>query len=172
MLDIDFAIANIKGGSLRNAIPREADVTLVINAEDKTTLETQVKAINSLFIEELSKIEPNILFSVADVALPKKELSSPSQRAIINSINGCVNGVIRMSDTIDGVVETSTNLGVVRTEHNFISVKCLVRSLIDSARTNTQNMIASTFELANAEVTFTGAYPGWEPKDDSPIKDI
>lgn len=172
LLDIDFAIANIKGGSLRNAIPREADVTLVINAEDKTSLETQVKTINSLFIEELSKIEPNILFSIADVTLPEKQLSSQSQRAIINSINGCVNGVIRMSDTIDGVVETSTNLGVVRTEDNFISVKCLVRSLIDSARTNTQNMIASTFELTNAEVTFTGAYPGWEPKDDSPIKDI
>ena len=172
LLDIDFAIANLQGGSLRNAIPREAEVTLVIDGQDKDTLANALKDINSLFLAELSKVEPNILLSVADAPLPEKQLAKVSQSAVINSINGCVNGVIRMSDTIDGIVETSTNLGVVLTNENAVSVKCLVRSLIDSARTNTQNMIASTFALAGASVTFTGAYPGWEPKDDSEIKDI
>ena len=172
LLDIDFAIANLQGGLLRNAIPREAEVTLVIDGQDKDTLVNALKDINSLFLAELSKVEPNILLSVADAPLPEKQLAKVSQSAVINSINGCVNGVIRMSDTIDGIVETSTNLGVVLTNENAVSVKCLVRSLIDSARTNTQNMIASTFALAGASVTFTGAYPGWEPKDDSEIKDI
>ncbi len=172
LLNIDFAIANLQGGSLRNAIPREAEVTLVIDDQDKDTLANALKDINSLFLAELSKVEPNILLSVADAPLPEKQLAKVSQSAVINSINGCVNGVIRMSDTIDGIVETSTNLGVVLTNENAVSVKCLVRSLIDSARTNTQNMIASTFALAGASVTFTGAYPGWEPKDDSEIKDI
>ncbi|MGB0985728.1 MAG: aminoacyl-histidine dipeptidase [Pseudoalteromonas spongiae] len=172
LLDIDFAIANLQGGSLRNAIPREAEATLVIDGQDKDTLVNALKDINSLFLAELSKVEPNILLSVADAPLPEKQLAKVSQSAVINSINGCVNGVIRMSDTIDGIVETSTNLGVVLTNENAVSVKCLVRSLIDSARTNTQNMIASTFALAGASVTFTGAYPGWEPKDDSEIKDI
>ncbi|WP_100913078.1 aminoacyl-histidine dipeptidase [Pseudoalteromonas spongiae] len=172
LLNIDFAIANLQGGSLRNAIPREAEVTLVIDGQDKNTLVNALKDINSLFLAELSKVEPNILLSVADAPLPEKQLAKVSQSAVINSINGCVNGVIRMSDTIDGIVETSTNLGVVLTNENAVSVKCLVRSLIDSARTNTQNMIASTFALAGASVTFTGAYPGWEPKDDSEIKDI
>ncbi|TMO83232.1 aminoacyl-histidine dipeptidase [Pseudoalteromonas spongiae] len=172
LLDIDFAIANLQGGSLRNAIPREAEATLVIDGQDKDTLVNALKDINSLFLAELSKVEPNILLSVADAPLPQKQLAKVSQSAVINSINGCVNGVIRMSDTIDGIVETSTNLGVVLTNENAVSVKCLVRSLIDSARTNTQNMIASTFSLAGASVTFTGAYPGWEPKDDSEIKDI
>ncbi|ATC98284.1 aminoacyl-histidine dipeptidase [Pseudoalteromonas spongiae] len=172
LLDIDFAIANLQGGSLRNAIPREAEVTLVIDDQDKDTLANALKNINSLFLAELSKVEPNILLSVADAPLPEKQLAKVSQSAVINSINGCVNGVIRMSDTIDGIVETSTNLGVVLTNENAVSVKCLVRSLIDSARTNTQNMIASTFALVGASVTFTGAYPGWEPKDDSEIKDI
>ncbi|MEC8324727.1 MAG: aminoacyl-histidine dipeptidase [Pseudomonadota bacterium] len=172
LLDIDFAIANLQGGSLRNAIPREAEVTLVIDGQDKDTLVNALKDINSLFLAELSKVEPNILLSVADAPLPEKQLAKVSQSAVIKSINGCVNGVIRMSDTIDGIVETSTNLGVVLTDENAVSVKCLVRSLIDSARTNTQNMIASTFALAGASVTFTGAYPGWEPKDDSEIKDI
>lgn len=172
LLDIDFAIANLQGGSLRNAIPREAEVTLVIDGQDKDTLVNALKDINSLFLAELSKVEPNILLSVTDAKLPEKQLAKVSQSAVINSINGCVNGVIRMSDTIDGIVETSTNLGVILTNENAVSVKCLVRSLIDSARTNTQNMIASTFALAGASVTFTGAYPGWEPKDDSEIKDI
>ncbi len=172
LLDIDFAIANLQGGSLRNAIPREAEVTLVIDGQDKDTLVNALKDINSLFLAELSKVEPNILLSLTDAPLPEKQLAKVSQSAVINSINGCVNGVIRMSDTIDGIVETSTNLGVVLTNENAVSVKCLVRSLIDSARTNTQNMIASTFALAGASVTFTGAYPGWEPKDDSEIKDI
>jgi len=172
LLDINYAIASIQGGSLRNAIPREAEVTLVIDHQDKAALNTALNNINRLFLAELSKIEPNILISINDVELPEKQLAKVSQTAVINSINGCVNGVIRMSDTIEDIVETSTNLGVVLTKDNHISVKCLVRSLIDSARTNTQNMIASTFALAGANVTFTGAYPGWEPKDDSQIKDI
>lgn len=172
LLDIDYSIASIQGGSLRNAIPREAEVTLVIDHQDKAALNTTLNDINRLFLAELSKIEPNILISINDVELPEKQLAKVSQTAVINSINGCVNGVIRMSDTIEGIVETSTNLGVVLTKDNHISVKCLVRSLIDSARTNTQNMIASTFALAGANVTFNGAYPGWEPKDDSQIKDI
>ncbi|MDE3273012.1 aminoacyl-histidine dipeptidase [Pseudoalteromonas sp. G4] len=172
LLEIDYAIANIQGGSLRNAIPREAEVTLVINEQDKAQLTAALININSLFLSEMSKVEPNIKLSVSDAPLPEKQLAKVSQAAVINSINGCVNGVIRMSDTIDGIVETSTNLGVVVTKGNHISIKCLVRSLIDSARTNTQNMIASTFTLAGASVTFTGAYPGWEPKDDSQIKDI
>lgn len=172
LLDIDYSIASIQGGSLRNAIPREAEVTLIIDHQDKAALNTALNNINRLFLAELSKIEPNILISINDVELPEKQLAKVSQTAVINSINGCVNGVIRMSDTIEGIVETSTNLGVVLTKDNHISVKCLVRSLIDSARTNTQNMIASTFTLAGASVTFTGAYPGWEPKDDSQIKDI
>lgn len=172
LLEIDYSIANIQGGSLRNAIPREAEVTLVINEQDKTLLTAALNNINSLFLSEMSKVEPNIKLSVSDAPLPEKQLAKVSQAAVINSINGCVNGVIRMSDTIDGIVETSTNLGVVVTKDNHISIKCLVRSLIDSARTNTQNMIASTFSLAGASVTFTGAYPGWEPKDDSQIKDI
>ncbi|WP_372767069.1 aminoacyl-histidine dipeptidase [Pseudoalteromonas sp.] len=172
LLEIDYAIANIQGGSLRNAIPREAEVTLVINEQDKVLLTAALNNINSLFLSEMSKVEPNIKLSVSDAPLPEKQLAKVSQAAVINSINGCVNGVIRMSDSIDGIVETSTNLGVVVTKDNHISIKCLVRSLIDSARTNTQNMIASTFTLAGASVTFTGAYPGWEPKDDSQIKDI
>ncbi|MFY8349855.1 aminoacyl-histidine dipeptidase [Pseudoalteromonas sp. SSM20] len=172
LLEIDYSIANIQGGSLRNAIPREAEVTLIINEQDKALLTAALNNINSIFLSEMSKVEPNIKLSVSDAPLPEKQLAKVSQAAVINSINGCVNGVIRMSDTIDGIVETSTNLGVVVTKDNHISIKCLVRSLIDSARTNTQNMIASTFTLAGASVTFTGAYPGWEPKDDSQIKDI
>ena len=172
LLTVDYSIAHLQGGSLRNAIPREAEVTLVIDKQDKHALENTLKDINALFLAELSQVEPNILLAFTDAALPEKQLAKVSQDALINSINGCVNGVIRMSDTIEGIVETSTNLGVVLTKDNHISVKCLVRSLIDSARTNTQNMIASTFALAGANVTFTGAYPGWEPKDDSEIKDI
>ncbi len=170
--EFDYSVAEFNGGTLRNAIPREASCIILINEADKETLQNKLAQLQSLYLSELGRIETNIKLTLTACDKPKNALSAASKAYLINSVNACVNGVIRMSDEIDGVVETSTNLGVIKTQGTSIHIQCLVRSLIDSARTNTQNMITSNFKMVNATINCTGAYPGWEPKNDSQITHI
>jgi dipeptidase D len=80
----------------------------------------------------------------------------------------CPNGVIRMSHAIEGVVETSTNLGVIQTNEAGVYIQCLIRSLNDEGRRYVEQMTASLCALAGAECHFDGAYPGWAPDPSSP----
>ena len=76
---------------------------------------------------------------------------------------------MRMSDDIEGVVETSLNVGVITTQETHVSILCLIRSLIDSGREQVEQVLTSLATLAGAEVQFSGAYPGWKPDADSEI---
>jgi dipeptidase D len=76
---------------------------------------------------------------------------------------------MRMSDDIEGVVETSLNVGVITTEETHVSILCLIRSLIDSGREQVEQVLTSLATLAGAELQFSGAYPGWKPDADSEI---
>jgi dipeptidase D len=96
-------------------------------------------------------------------------MDEKTQNNLLSAIYGCPNGVIRMSNEMAGLVETSTNLAIVKSENGVIKVMCLLRSSVDSAKTDLEQMMQSVFELAGAEVVFDGQYPGWKPNPASPI---
>lgn len=99
-------------------------------------------------------------------------MSEQTSKQVIATLNACPNGVVRMSDDIDGIVESSLNLGVVTTQQDSVSLLILIRSLIDSGRRYTESMVASVAQLADAKIKFYDAYPGWNPDTDSPIMAI
>ena len=88
---------------------------------------------------------------------------------MILGVYGCPNGVIRLSDSMPGLVETSTNLASVKSENGKIFVQCLLRSSVDSAKEDLCQMVESVFLLAGADVSFSGSYPGWKPDMNSSI---
>merc|ERR1711879_321055 len=100
---------------------------------------------------------------------PDKMISDGVQSRLTKAVNGCPNGVIRMSQDMPGLVETSTNLAVVKLVGDEVLVQCLLRSSVDSAKDDLANSIGSVFKLAEARVEFTGEYPGWKPNMDSEI---
>lgn len=170
--ELDFKVSEIAGGSLRNAIPREAEVVLTVAADKRAFLEQQVAVYQALLQQELAATEPAIKLVVTETILPSQVMSTDSQQCLLNLINVCPNGVMRMSDDIAGVVETSLNLGVITTQGDHVQVLCLVRSLIDSGREQVESMLASLAALAKVSVTFSGAYPGWKPDPSSPVMAI
>jgi dipeptidase D len=119
--------------------------------------------------KELSAVEPDLKMEAVPVDVPKGMMDEKTQRNLINAIYGCPNGVIRMSNEMPGLVETSTNLAIVKSENSTIRVHCLLRSSVDSAKMDLEHMMLSVFELAGAEVVFDGQYPGWKPNPGSPI---
>jgi dipeptidase D len=117
----------------------------------------------------LAGTEPDLKIELEKAALPDRKMTKDLQKKIIASIISCPNGAIRMTDGIPGLVETSTNLAIVKTENNKINVHCLLRSSVDSAKESLSDSMKALFELAGAKVEFTGSYPGWKPNMDSPI---
>ncbi|MEF1288896.1 aminoacyl-histidine dipeptidase [Vibrio sp. M260118] len=167
--ELDLRLIEFRGGSLRNAIPREAFVTVAVPAENETKLAELFEFYTNLLRSELGKVETDIVSFNQSIDCDLQVLAIADQQRFIAALNACPNGVIRMSDEIEGVVETSLNVGVITTDADKIEVLCLIRSLIDSGRQQVEGMLTSVANLAGAQIEFNGAYPGWKPDADSEI---
>ncbi len=162
-------LSSIDGGSLRNAIPREAFVIVNVPAEKADGFLKDLKAFEQTVRKELSAVEPDMKMEATPADLPKFVMDEKSQKNLLNAVYACPNGVIRMSNEMPGLVETSTNLAIVKSENGVIRIQCLLRSSVDSAKDELEQMMQCVFEMAGAEFVFDGKYPGWKPNPDSPI---
>jgi dipeptidase D len=170
--DFDIRLTELNGGSLRNAIPREANASFVVATENIAPLKSALTEYLTTIKANLSAVETDINMLLISPEDFDTCWSQSTQTAVLHAINACPNGVIRMSDDIQGIVETSLNLGVIRTRGKKLSAMVLIRSLHDDGRLETQQTIQSVFELAGANLVFSGAYPGWKPNPDSAIMQI
>lgn len=165
-------LASVEGGSLRNAIAREASAIITIPAAAKDEVLELLADYEGLFIAEYEGVETNISMTAQEVACPQEELPEDVQDFLIHAICACPHGVFRMIPEMPEVVETSNNLSTIKTENNRITVLCLTRSSVESRKTELCEMIQSVFALAGANVKFSGAYPGWKPNVNSRVLEI
>lgn len=156
-------LACVEGGSLRNAIPREASAIVTIPAEGKDEFLSLVEDWEDLFIKEYDGVEDNLHLCAEEVVCPKTEMPEDVQDFLIHSITICPHGVYRMIPEMPDIVETSNNLAIITTEGNKVSVFNLTRSSVESRKEELQQIIHSAFALAGAEVKCYGSYPGWKP---------
>ncbi|MFO7864716.1 MAG: aminoacyl-histidine dipeptidase [Salinivirgaceae bacterium] len=163
-------MADINGGSLRNAIPREAFAVIAIPSAAEKQFKEYIAEFEGIVKNELSAVDPGVSIKLEPTDAPKFVIDQKTQENLTDAIMAVPNGVIRMSDAMPGLVETSTNLAVVKTiEGNKIIAQCLMRSSVDSAKEELAERMVSTFRLAGAQVERSGAYPGWKPNMDSEI---
>ncbi len=163
-------MAGIAGGNMRNAIPREAFATILVPTDKVDALKKELANFTEMVQAELVAKESNIHISLEATSAPQNAFSEEFQNRLINSIYACPNGVARMSDSMPGLVETSLNLAIVKSEGNEVKVACLLRSSVDTAKFDLAEMVACVMELGGAQkISFDGAYPGWKPNMDSAI---
>lgn len=167
--EYEARLAGIDGGSLRNAIPREAVAILTVPAEGVQDVLELVDEYAALFTREYAGVEDGISFTAEQTALPAGLLPEEIQDDLINGVTACPNGVYRVLPEMPSVVETSNNLAIVKSDGTTLECKCLIRSSVESRKDELASMVASTFSLAGAKVEFSGAYPGWKPNLQSPI---
>lgn len=162
-------LASIDGGNMRNAIPREAFAVMAVPQREVEVFVKTVSEFEDIFKNEYGRVEPTLSFKAETCDTPASLIFEMVQDDLINAIQACPNGVVRMSDEMPGLVETSTNLSIVHSENGKIKVMCLIRSSVDTAKDDVESTIESVFSLAGARVNFDGQYPGWKPNIDSPI---
>ena len=162
-------LANIHGGSLRNAIPRESFAVVCIPEQLADDLQDLVKEYQSLFRKEYAGIEDAIIFKVEKTDMPQTLLPVEVQDDLINAVEGCPNGVISMLAEFPDTVESSLNLALVQSSLEKIEVKLLVRSSSESRKEWVCSSVESVFLLAGANVKIENEYPGWQPNAHSDL---
>lgn len=168
--DLDLRLIDISGGTLRNAIPREAQAVLAVANDKKETLKAAVIDYLATLCSEVSPQDKNINLRLEPLTShTENALTRYSRDHLIALLNSIPNGVIRYSDTMPGVVETSLNVGVVATTAYQAEITCMIRSLIDSGKHYVEEILKSLSALAGATTAITGDYPGWKPDVTSPI---
>ena len=165
--NFEARLAYVEGGSLRNAIPREAAAVITIPADSYQDVQDLVDRYEDLFLSEYDGVETDLHFTAKEVECPKKEMPEDVQDFLIHSVTLCPHGVYRVIPEAPDIVETSNNLAMIRSQISEdkcqIEVQCLTRSSVESRKEELQSVIQSAFSLAGAEVKFSGAYPGWKP---------
>ncbi len=163
-------IAEIQGGSLRNAIPRESVAKVIIASVYDEAFVFDMQQIVNEIKAELKTTEPNleIVFEKLE-ALPAKVMPPMAQYYFVRSMATATNGVHRMSADFDNLVETSNNIAKVNVGNGKLTIMCLTRSSVESAKFDLANDLRSAFELMGCEVELSGSYPGWTPNPDSAI---
>lgn len=167
--NLELRIAEINGGGLRNAIPRESEAIVVIDELQAKVLLAEMEEEKEAITAEFSSLEPKLNIEITTAEIPAKVMDVVAQDKLLKAVYAAHNGVYRMSPEIEGLVETSNNIAKVEVKDSKITIKCLTRSSVESSKNDIANSLSAVFELAGYEVELSGDYPGWAPNRNSDI---
>lgn len=169
MQKFDLRLIDIQSGGLHNAIPREGHAVCAVPAAEKQTLEADLKAFEAAVKDEFATTEKNVHIAIAEQPCQKVGMEPAAMRRMLLSLHAVHNGVYAMSQDIDWLVETSSNLASIRKEGDKVVVTTSQRSSVASACQNMASIIRATFELGGADVLTNEGYPGWKLNPNSDI---
>ncbi|MFI0472282.1 aminoacyl-histidine dipeptidase [Halomonas sp. HMF6819] len=168
---LDARLIAYKGGTLRNAIPREAFATLALPADEVDTAFDKIERLEAVLRAELGSGDPNVSLKArrVEAALEAEPLTHDASAMLISALYAAPCGVERMSADVESVVETSNNLGVLNLDQGRLHLCALVRSLHDSAAEALADRFSALFGLMGARVKVENGYPGWAPNPQSAL---
>ena len=167
--DLDARLINIEGGNMRNAIPREGVAYIAVPEAKLAEAKAVVAKVEAEVKVEYAATDKDAKVFLEDAPISGEAICQQVALNLCKALYACPSGVERMSDAMPGLVETSNNMAIVKSENGTISVHSLMRSSVDTAKDDLAEKMRAVFELAGAEVSFRGGYSGWAPNMASPI---
>ena len=170
---IGLVLAEIDGGNLHNAIPREAYAIAGVPYNKKEDIIVLLNTMAPELEAEVKAIDPNLKIQVTSTDTPTFVVDRTTSDNLLNAVYVCPHGVLGMSTDIPGLVETSTNLASIKMKENdTIVVGTSQRSSTESLKNNAVNIIHVLFRMAGAEVKSSEGYPGWKPNPNSKVLEV
>ena len=158
------------GGNMRNAIPRDDEAIVVAPAAKVDELKELVAKCSCLFNKEFEEIEHgNIDLNIEPCEMPTKAIPEDIQTNLINAVMAAHDGVLRYIPAMPEIVETSSNLAIIKVENGSAQIAILARSSADSMKLWLCNSLKACFSMAGMKVQFEGGYSGWQPNTKSPL---
>lgn len=167
----DFELISVNGGDKGNAIPLLCEVEVC--TEKPEEFEDKAKEYLNELKLEIAAREPNFNFEI--IANKEKVCSVICEEAkenIIYALLCCPDGVMQMSAEIDGLVETSLNLGILKTEENSVFFNSALRSNKKTALCALEEKLITFFKKLNFEIETAGHYPPWEYNANSVLREV
>jgi dipeptidase D len=161
-------VVSVKGGNKRNAIAREASAIVLVDPAREAALAADVRRLADEWRAAFGALDPNLSVAL-EPAEPQPVLSAADARAVIGFLLAGPHGVEAMSPDIPGLVQTSTNMGLVETHEDRVEVSFLTRSALDASRRALTRRIAGVAALSGFEVAHSNGYPGWKPEPGSAL---
>lgn len=169
---IPTLLFSIRGGNMRNAIPREAELEVAIPKQSKQTCSDILSLFIARIKKEHSTSDPHCVIDIEYLEKPLQCIESKQASLILQALTVCPNGVISFEDAARGIVRTSTNLSIIDTQSNKLEVNCLLRSFDTKEKYELAKNMEKIFSSHQASCVFIGDYPGWKPQWDSPFVKI
>ena len=170
---MDYALIELEGGLKDNAIPRTTRMLLAIDGGEKEILKEEASRFTENLCREYSGTDDGITVTVAKTGEGAAPALHPvSLQKTVFFLMNLPNGVQKMSGQIPGLVETSLNLGILKLESDHLHACASVRSSVGSAKEALSDKLEYLIGFLGGEFHVEGAYPAWEYKEDSALRDL
>ena len=170
--EMSVDIVSINGGEKMNAIAKMAQVTLQVDEQEEEKLRAIIKSEEQVFKNEFAVSDPDIFIEVGQAEVSKKVFTQQTKDSVIVLLRLIPNGVQTMSASIEGLVESSNNIGVLETENDQVIFSSAIRSSVKSLKDELNSRIELVCGLTGAEMKLVADYPEWQYEVDSPIRDL
>ncbi|MCB0273653.1 MAG: aminoacyl-histidine dipeptidase [Calditrichaeota bacterium] len=169
--DLGLRLMHIDGGSKHNAIPRECDAIVALPSGNLGALKDKAAAYQKIYHGELHLADPGVFLRVDGDGFENdgKMFTEKLHNQTINAIIAMPHGVMAMSLAVPGLVETSNNMAVIKTDHKRVSVLTSQRSSVQSALEGITQNVAAVGQLASGDIEFHNGYPAWQPNPESKL---
>lgn len=168
---VDYCLVSVNGGTMDNAITRECRAKIVISSESEALFKI-ISRLNSSLRKEFKETDLELNLKIRDCSAEKFSLSKSDTARIVDMLCEFPNGVVSMSKQIDGLVETSLNLGALKTNADCVSFTFLLRSSNNEKRYKLTDEVISIAEKYGATVNVHSEYPAWEYKEGSVLQTV
>lgn len=168
--EFGIRVCDIRGGSRRNAIPRDADAVIMIPTDELNSVRKRVQSLQKSIKAEYKSTDPNLKITIKEMGNQRSPMMKKAQTtSLLNLLYALPNGVISMSHDIPGLVETSVNLATLETNKTAIVIGSSHRSSVESMKRDIVDRVFAVASLAEADVEETEGYPGWKPNMHSKV---
>ena len=176
MKEMDMHVAKLDGGNLRNAIAREAEAVITIPIWCKEDIRIMLNHYIATIEQEIGDVEKDFIMSLETTDTPDFYIPQEDSERLLQALYACPHGMTAMSKTMEGLVETSTNLASVKMREDekgaYVEINTSQRSSIESKKHDIKQMVECALALACDEVTHGDGYPGWAPNPKSPLLEV
>jgi dipeptidase D len=169
MEKVQLEVADLKGGSARNVIPREATAIVVLDEAKAGDLKTAISDFANETKTDLGSFDPGVQITVEKTDKPAQVLDKKDAEVVVGLIATLHHGVLAMSPDIPGLVQTSTNVATVAVNGNEVEVGTSQRSSIEASKMAAARMVSTACKAAGFDIEPGSGYPGWKPEPQSEI---
>jgi dipeptidase D len=163
------SLANLKGGSAHNAIPREASAVVLTDAANEAKLKSIVAQFAEDVRTDLGQFDPDLQITVENAERPQQVIVAEDAKKVVDLIASLHHGVLAMSPDVPGLVQDSTNVATVGMKDGVVEIVTSQRSAIEGSKEIAKRLVATSCRLAGFEVEHGSNYPGWKPEPNSDI---